>query len=283
MARHELAVVVLLEGRAAIEVQTLRRALGDPDLDRVRSHLTLVPPLRLRSEDLEAGLALLYGAARRTEPFPLALDAPDTFAPVSPTLHLPAVDGAGRLAALRALLFRPPLERDTHPFVGHVTLLAHTDQERIAAARTLLAGFRATAWVARLTMVARTHDEDGTARWVPAADVDLGGVRVVGGGPLAVHLHCGTVLDPPGVALLATHELVAPEAGLVVVARREGAVVGAAWDGPGTSISVFVDPAHRGQGIGALLRREWTFRAEQRRGAGFGADGLGADGPPGGC
>lgn len=257
-------MVVLLEGGVEIEVQALRRALGDPDVERVRPHITLVPPLRLADAELEAGLALLFGAARRTDPFSVALDAPDTFAPVSPTLHLPVVDGAGQLAALRSLVFRPPLERETHPFVAHVTLLAHAAPERIEAARSVLAGYRATAAVHRLTMMVRGHDADGTAKWAPAADVELDGVRVVGGGPLAVHLHCGTVLDPAAVALLDAHGVQAPPAALVVIARREGAVVGAAWGvpaQPSPAVSVFVDPGRRGQGIGTQLRREWEFRA----------------------
>ncbi|MEZ5234634.1 MAG: 2'-5' RNA ligase family protein [Acidimicrobiales bacterium] len=271
MARYEVAVVVLLEGPEAIEVQALRRALGDPDLDHVAPHLTVVPPLRLRGAELEPALALLRAAARRHPPFEVLLGPPATFAPVTATLHLPVLEGGERLAGLRTAVFRPPLVRETHPYVPHVTLLASAGAGRIAAACELLAGFRTAASVHRLTMVARRRTDDGASRWAPLADVDLDGVRAVGAGPLAVELAAGTVADPPSLALLAPPAGTVP-AGLVVLARR-GAPVGLAWrpaepDGPGGPVpAVFVDTAVRGQGIGTLLRREWLFRDARRRAA----------------
>ena len=42
----------------------------------------------------------------------------------------------------------------------------------------------------------------GARRWVPLADVDLGGVRTLGRGGLPIELSCGTLLDPEARAAL---------------------------------------------------------------------------------
>lgn len=282
MARYDVGVVVLLEGAVAVEVDALRRALSDPDLDTIPAHVTLVPPVRVRGEELPAALAVVRAAARSAAAFTVALEPPATFAPVSPTVHLPVLDPHGRLAALRAAVFRAPLARDTHAFVAHVTLLANADPDRIAAALDLLGGYRAPLPVGRLTVLVKRRHPEMASRWEPAADVELDGVRTVGGGgPLALELATGTLVDPETAAWLAA---VAPEqgpvgpdglagpSGLVVTARRQGAVVGLALDTvdapePARRPApwVFVDPAARRQGIGSHLRREWAFRVQRRR------------------
>ena len=59
----------------------LRRAMGADDVERLASHLTLVPPVNLRDDDMESGLDLLRDAAERTSPFLLKLGPPRTSRP----------------------------------------------------------------------------------------------------------------------------------------------------------------------------------------------------------
>ena len=92
-------VAVIVEGSAAIEIQALRRALSDPSLPSIAPHVTLVPPLRLKDHDLPEAIRLLHRAAADFEPFTVTLGPPDTFAPVTSTVHLPVEDPAGSLGA----------------------------------------------------------------------------------------------------------------------------------------------------------------------------------------
>jgi GNAT superfamily N-acetyltransferase len=120
--------------------------------------------------------------------------------------------------------------------------------------------------VDRLTLL--VEDRSGEApRWVPAADVDLSGVRVVARGPLPLELSAGTVVDPEAAVLLdgATPSPMGRHP-TVVTARREGAVVGVAWGSAagGDPEGVVVRADARRQGVGTHLRREWAFRSTQR-------------------
>ena len=50
--RHRLGVALLLDPPGSFEVDGLRRALGDTALGAVPAHVTLVPPVNVRSEHL---------------------------------------------------------------------------------------------------------------------------------------------------------------------------------------------------------------------------------------
>ena len=133
MPRLRLGVALLLPEPLATQVDGLRRACDDGALDRVPPHLTLVPPVNVRVDDVAAALQVLRDAAGGTRPFTLRLGPPSTFLPDTPTLHL-AVGGSGDATAvlrrLRDGVFRPPLERPlTFPFVPHVTLADEMEPE----------------------------------------------------------------------------------------------------------------------------------------------------------
>ena len=82
----------------------MRRALGSPSLLTQAPHITLVPPVNVRDDDLDAAVAVLRAAAQhcaRTLDF--CLGPVVTFSPVSPVLYLQVGSDAETLVRLRRL------------------------------------------------------------------------------------------------------------------------------------------------------------------------------------
>lgn len=258
MPRQRLGVALLVPGRAAAEVDGLRRALGDGGLDRVPAHLTLVPPVNVAEDRLGDALAVVRAAAAatgRAGPLRLELGPAVTFHPVTPVVYLAVGGDLDRLHALRDAVFRPPLERPlTHPFVPHVTLVEDLAPERIPAALAALADARLAVTVDRVHLLREQREERGRV-WCPVADAPLVPATVVGRGGLPVEVTLTERPDPEAEALLAT----GGDHGqpLAVAARRDGELVGAAhgWSaGPLTRLAgLVVAEGARRQGVGAHL------------------------------
>ena len=284
MARRRLGVALLLDGAVGAEVDGLRRALGDRSLQRIPPHITLVPPVNVREEDLPTALARLRQAASQAPPrVSLALGAPSDFLPDNAVLYLPLSGDVEALTALRDRVFVEPLARPlTWPFVAHVTLGDGLGPERIAAARLALDGYRADLAIERIHLLEERHD--GARRWEPVADAVLGRAAVVGRGGLARELTRSQLVDPeallmPGAGELATLLPVERSRRVVVTARQEGEVAGvaAAWLGPdGGTVAVIVHPGLRRQGLGGGLLAELEAAVEDR---GWGCTVLDALGP----
>ncbi len=287
MPRRRLSLALLLPPPLSGEVNGLRRALGDTALDRVPPHITLVPPVNVREDDLDEGLATIRSAAAGTEPFALTIGPLRTFAPVNPVVYLAvrsaSVTATGaqalpaELASLRDSVFRPPFSRElTHGFVPHVTVSEQADEESIEATVAALAGFRATTEVDRLHVMEEIR-RDGVRVWEPAADIRFGPDPVVGRGGLEMELSVTTLLPPdaqrlqdrewPGEALAQPAE---GELGLVVVARGDGQVIGlvaGATHGPMARLyRVVVSPGTRQQGVAGHLLGEFEYAAGLRGG-----------------
>ena len=173
MARHRLGVVLLVPEPWATEVDGLRRALGDEALGRVPPHITLVPPVNVRDEDLATALDLVHAAARQCPALDLRLGPAASFAPVSPVAYLAVSGGAealGRLEVLRAELHQGPLDRPSDlPFVPHVTIAIELPDDRLAAAVAALGDYGADVHIDRLHVLAELPDRT----WAPVADAAL--------------------------------------------------------------------------------------------------------------
>jgi 2'-5' RNA ligase len=275
VARRRLGVALLLPDPVAAEVNGLRRGLGDTSLPRIPPHVTLVPPVNVREDQLATALTVLRAAAATAPPvITLTLGPPRTFLPVNPVLYL-AVDGDREaLGRLRDRVFVPPFERPlSWPWVAHVTIADEAQPERIEAALVALASYAAVAPIDRVYVLQELKGEKGR-RWEPLADVAFGPATVIGRGGLALELTASQLIDPEGAALweaagtatlpagtlpAGTPPVGPPPPGghkLVMTARRDGQVagLGAAWlTADGGRVAVLVAPAYRHQGIGSHL------------------------------
>ena len=270
--------MLLLPAPAGTEVDVLRRAVGAGDVERLPAHLTLVPPVNVRDDEMDSALHLLRDAAARTKPFRLVLGPPRTFLPTNPVLYLevggdvPAVDG------LRDRIFRPPLERTlTWPFQPHVTLLDGGPEERIRAAVEALADWRLEVVLDRVHLL-REESDEGVRSWRPIAEAAFGAPAVVGRGGLELELDVGNALSTDALAFRArafdAHQTVqfgAPwrPAPLAVTARRDGRVIGTAEGdtrstGEAYLSKLIVSGDVRGEGVGRALLAAFSSAAAER-------------------
>jgi 2'-5' RNA ligase len=278
--------VIVVPEPAATEIDGLRRALGDPVLHRIMPHVTLVPPVNVRVDEVGAALSALRAAAAAARSMSFTLGPPRTFGPDSPTLYLPLgadPDDLERLDRLRSALFVAPLSRAVdHDFVPHVTVAAELPPTRLAAGIEALADYEG-AFTARAVTLLR-YEVSPTPldppsgrprrvgpRWVPIADARLDPPAVIGRGGWEIELTIGSVVDPDGREVFEAAGLqVAPDpyprpvrwAGavpraFVVTARHRGRAVGvgtghvwpsfhAVRSGEVTSIVVRPDAADQG-------------------------------------
>ena len=219
MTKLRLGVVALLPEPLATHVQAWRRALGDPAAGWVAPHLTLAPPQTVPERDLDRAVALVEGAAAEAVPFVVELDGAATFLPESPVAYLALREGGPALQALEAALREPPLDRRTHPFHPHVTLVQDLPADRVEAAARELAGFRAAFPVRELALLREERDKV----WRPLATAVVGASTAVREVPFAEAASAALLLldlDPPRVLLGRR-------------TRRQGRRYPGAWDGIG--------------------------------------------------
>jgi 2'-5' RNA ligase/GNAT superfamily N-acetyltransferase len=248
------------------EVDGLRRACGDGALGRVPPHCTLVPPVNVREEHIDAALAHLRAEAARTRPFTVELGPAHSFLPDSPVLFL-AVGGvgAGALVQLRERVFREPLSRPvTWPFVPHVTLAEEMHAGRIDASVHALADYRAEVTFDRVHLL-----EEGEGRmWTPIADVEFRAPAVVGRGGLELELAVSDALDAEGRAFGGREWGPWDERPLAITGRRDGRVVGTAegWThgDVGYLARLLVAAEVRGEGVGTQLMAAFESEATVR-------------------
>jgi 2'-5' RNA ligase/GNAT superfamily N-acetyltransferase len=303
--RRRLGVALLLDPPVSLEADGLRRALGDSALGHVGPHLTLVPPVNVRTGDLSDALAVVRrAAARLDEPLWLELGPVATFVPASPVLYL-AVGGTdlGPLERLRAGVLSGPLLRPGRwPWVPHVTLTDQASAEEAAAALTALRHYRSPARFDRVVLL-----EERGRRWHPLADSCFGPPAVVGRGGLELEITEGRMLGPDvlamaesqhadfddvgdqsgmGAILAALRESPAIESpaieSIVLTGRRQGQVTGvaAAWQagqvGEAVNVSVLVEAGSRRQGVGRALVTALELSVARR---GWATDGVRGYGP----
>lgn len=260
MARVRLGVVLLVSDPWRTEIDGLRRALGDRNLTRIPPHITLVPPINVRSENLREVFDGIRRVAERTEPFSVQLGPVATFAPATPVIKLD-VQGDGRrlVEQLHEEIAVGLLHRERQwPFVPHVTLNDEASDELISHAVASMtyeieASFK-DVWVMR-------EGEDRV--WRPFMDARFEPTITVGTGGIAVAITASTLLDPDVVERLDLEE---SPSSLALIARINGEAVGGLLAKAGRQfelLSLRVLPEFRRQGVGSHLLRHAYFLARQ--------------------
>jgi 2'-5' RNA ligase len=152
--RRRFAVALLIPPPVSVEIDGLRRALGDRQLGRIDPHVTIVPPINLHDEQVGEAMAVVQAAARAAGPMELTLGPVETFAETSPVRFLAVAPWAPVTALYRAC-WTGVLEREEkRPFHPHVTVdIDGGPTEGTDPALALLAGYRAEVVVDRVTVL----------------------------------------------------------------------------------------------------------------------------------
>jgi len=154
VARRRFAVALLVPPPVSIEIDGLRRALGDRQLGRIDPHITIIPPINLREDQIGDALAVVQAAARSAGPMTLTLGPVDTFAETSPVRFL-AVEPWEPVVELHRACWTDVLDRpEKRPFHPHCTVdIDGGPTEGPDPALDLLAGFRAQVELDRVTVL----------------------------------------------------------------------------------------------------------------------------------
>jgi 2'-5' RNA ligase len=271
VGRRRLVVALVPPAQLTEDVQAVRRLLGDPRVDRLAPHLTLVAPVNVDADAVGTAAQVLDAAAARREPFVLELGPVDTFAPATPTLHLRVGGDLGALGRLREAVAAPPLDRlDPRPFVPHVTLRNRADLDALPGALAALSGTAGSWTVDRVLLLEQHPHPDGGSCWLPLHEAPFGGPARVGRGGVELLLRRVGILEPAAAAVLGIEPVAEPvPAGRLVVsasspARPDEPVAVAAGrvDGAAARLEhLVVERGSRGAGIATQVLRDWCSEA----------------------
>lgn len=154
------------------ELQDYRLALGDESAARIPSHITLLPPYDVATDDLPVIVEHLEDAARHAEPFRIHLRGTGTFRPVSPVVFVGVVAGISSCEQLAKRIRTGPLVTDVaFPYHPHVTVAHHLDDVALDKAFAELGCFECEFDVEEFWLY--VHDE--RAGWQPTRSFELTG------------------------------------------------------------------------------------------------------------
>jgi 2'-5' RNA ligase len=165
-----IGVAIALPEPWASELQDYRAGLGDETATLIPTHITLVPPVELAEEQIEAAEEHLLDVAARTTPFGIHLRGTGTFRPVSPVVFVSLVEGISQCEELAERVRTGPLDVPLHfPFHPHVTIAHHLPEDVMDKAFDELAGFDCTFEAGEFHLY--RHDEENG--WRPSRDFAL--------------------------------------------------------------------------------------------------------------
>jgi 2'-5' RNA ligase len=138
-----------------------RRAIGDPEADKIPPHVTLLPPTEFEADQLDVVEKHLAEVASAALPFTMRLAGTGTFRPVSQVVFVQVSAGIAECELLESAVRRDPIVRELdYPYHPHVTVGHDIPDPQLDEAFDGLRGFIAQFMVDHFTMY--SQDPDGT-------------------------------------------------------------------------------------------------------------------------
>ena len=162
----------------AIEIpQPYGRALDDararfsPDDGDMPAHVTILAPVDVDADVMDAVIAHLDDVAARTRPFRLVLRGSGTFRPVSPVVFVTVAEGISACEQLERQVRSGDLAVETRfPYHPHVTIAHDVPEADLDRALAELAGFEAVMDIGTMGL-----HENIDGRWQLVREFALGG------------------------------------------------------------------------------------------------------------
>ena len=156
-----------------------RASFGDPLADTVPSHITLLPPAPLGSDEIDCLASRIEPVAAATAPFDVVLRGTGTFRPVSPVVFVAVSQGISETELLAdGLRASVGAAQAAFPFHPHVTVAHHLDDAGLDRAYDELAGFECAFTATEVALY--LHDSrDG---WIPHRAFPLAAARTTAAG-----------------------------------------------------------------------------------------------------
>ena len=171
MTTRTIGVAIAIPEPYGTELQRVREAFGDRLATSIPTHITLLPPTEVDSEDLDGIEKHLRSIAESEQPFEIHLRGSGTFHPVSPVVFVSVVSGIGDCERVEARVRSGPLARDlSFPYHPHVTVAHDLPPDTLRRAFDLMATYdvRFEVWGFSLY----EHGSDGV--WRPQRDFPMG-------------------------------------------------------------------------------------------------------------
>jgi len=167
-----IGVAIAVPDPWGAELQAYRAGLGDDTADGIPTHITLMPPYEVATDDLPAVEDHLAQASAANRPFRIHLRGTGTFRPVSPVVFVTVAAGISACEQLAGAVRRGPLEVALRfPYHPHVTVAHHLEDDALDRAFAEKAGFECDFRVDRFSL----YVHDLTTGWVPTRDFVLAG------------------------------------------------------------------------------------------------------------
>ncbi len=165
-----IGVSIAVPDPEGASLQEYRVALGDDTARHIPTHITLVPPIEVAAEEMDAVVAHLEAAARTNTSFRVSLRGTGTFRPVSPVVFLGVVEGIAGCELLADAVCSGPLAAEVRfPYHPHVTVAHHLSEDQLDRAFEELSGYRTHFDVTEFWLY--VHDEDHG--WQPTRSFPL--------------------------------------------------------------------------------------------------------------
>ena len=167
---HTLGVAIEIPQPFGAELDRAR-ARFSPDDGDMPAHVTILAPIDVDADVMEAVLAHLDAVAARTAPFRLVLRGSGTFRPVSPVVFVTVAEGISACEQLERQVRSGDLAVETRfPYHPHVTIAHDVPDPELDRALDELSEFRASMVIDRLGL----HENIG-GRWQLVREFALGG------------------------------------------------------------------------------------------------------------
>jgi 2'-5' RNA ligase len=155
-----LGVTLDLPANLGERLYRAREAFDDPDAKIAPPHITIIPPVAIDGDTVDAVASHVAAVSKDTAPFTVRLHGTGTFRPVSPVVYIVIEDGYDDCVRLEKAVRSGPLDVPTQfPFHPHVTVAHAVDNATMNRAQLALDGFDETFTVSSINLCQMSEDE----------------------------------------------------------------------------------------------------------------------------